>query len=204
MKRISFFLATVILLVPAALSAQDAAVEERLDKLAGQIKDLIEAKDAQNKRIEELAKGLRELQDHQNKPNNSYASPDDVKRLTEKLREIDRKRQDDNELIIKKIEALGQSLRTSQHNNSTEVANTRTDNRADARTDTRTDTQTMLATKSEKLEYTVKEGDRGLMSIARAYNDQGVKVTVKQILDANPGLKSESLRIGQKIFIPQP
>src|SRR5215510_12832801 len=104
MKRISLFLAAAMLVAPAALQAQDSAVDERLNKLAGQIKDLIEAKDAQNKRIEELAKGLRELQDQQNRPKGSYASQEDLKRLAQNLQEIDRKRQEDNELIIKKID----------------------------------------------------------------------------------------------------
>ena len=60
------------------------------------------------------------------------------------------------------------------------------------------------ATRPEKgYEYVIKENDR-LIAIAKAYNDQGIKVTVKQILDANPGLKAESLQPGKKIFIPAP
>jgi LysM repeat protein len=190
MKRISIFLAAAVLLVPAALQAQDAAVQERLDKLAGQIKDLIEAKDAQNKRIEELAKGLRELQDQQNRPNGSYASQEDVKRLAQNLQEVDRKRQEDNELIIKKIDSLGKTLRTP----SPTVTPTPTP---------RTDTTPQTKPPEKGYEYVIKEGDK-LITIAKAYNDKGVNVTVKQILEANPGLKPETMKIGQKIFIPQP
>ena len=56
MKRISFFLAVTLLAAPELLRAQDAAVEEHLNKLTAQIQDLVDSKDAQNKRIEELAK----------------------------------------------------------------------------------------------------------------------------------------------------
>ena len=187
MKRFSFFLAAAMLVAPAALRAQDAAVEERLEKLSGQIKDLIEAKDAQNKRIEEIAKGLRELQDQQSRPNGNYASQEDVKRLAQNLQEIDRKRQDDNERIIKNIEALGKTLKAP-----TPVSQPRTEVAPPPK-----------AKPESGYEYVIKENDK-LITIAKAYNDQGVKVTVKQILDANPGLKPETMKIGQKIFIPQP
>ena len=52
-------------------------------------------------------------------------------------------------------------------------------------------------------EYVIKESDT-LSAIARAYNEQGIKVTVQQILDANQGLKAENLKPGKKIFIPAP
>src|SRR5438132_696091 len=110
MKRISIFLVAALLGAPAFLHAQDAATDERLNKLSAQIEDLIAAKDAQNKRIEELAKNLRDLQDQLNKPNASYATSDDVKHLADKLKEIDDKRVQDNEHIVKEIEKLGQSL----------------------------------------------------------------------------------------------
>ena len=94
MKRISFLLVAALLATPVVLRAQDPAVEERLNKISAQIQDLIDAKDAQNKRIEELARQLRELQDQQNKPNAAYATQDDLKQLAAKLQEIDQKRKE--------------------------------------------------------------------------------------------------------------
>ena len=38
----------------------------------------------------------------------------------------------------------------------------------------------------------------------QAYREKNIKVTVKQIENANPGLKPERLKVGQKIFIPAP
>jgi LysM repeat protein len=38
----------------------------------------------------------------------------------------------------------------------------------------------------------------------QAYKDQGIKLTEKQILSANPGLVPEKLKVGQKIWIPAP
>ncbi|MDB6110847.1 MAG: Peptidoglycan-binding LysM, partial [Pedosphaera sp.] len=51
--------------------------------------------------------------------------------------------------------------------------------------------------------YQVKPGD-SLSIIAQAYREQGVKVSVSQILAANPGLDATKLKSGQKIFIPAP
>jgi LysM repeat protein len=193
MKRIFTFLAAAMLVAPAALPAQDAAVEERLEKLAGQIKDLIEAKDAQNKRIEDLARGLRELQDQQNKPSGNYASQEDVKHLAQNLQEIERKRQEDNELVKKTLESLGKSLRSPPPSQAAAATRPGPDQPEKA-----------PKTKPENgYEYIIKDGDR-LGTIAKAYNDKGVNVTVKQILDANPGLKPETMKIGTRIFIPQP
>ena len=52
-------------------------------------------------------------------------------------------------------------------------------------------------------EYKLVAGDT-LLIIAKAYRDQGVKVTADQILKANPGLDPKNLKAGQKIFIPAP
>ena len=48
-----------------------------------------------------------------------------------------------------------------------------------------------------------RRGDT-LSIIAKAYRDQGIKVTTDQILKANPGLDPKSLKVGQKILIPAP
>lgn len=191
MKRISFFLAVTLLAAPTVLRAQDAAVEERLNKLTAQIQDLVDAKDAQNKRIEELAKALRGLQDQQGKPNASYASQEDLKQLADKLQEIDRKRQEDNDLILKRIEGLGKTLGSSAR---PAVAPRPATPPADAGTSTPSD---------KGFEYVIQSGDT-LSIIVKAYAEKNIKVTVDQIVAANPGLNPKRLRVGQKVFIPAP
>jgi phage tail protein X len=52
-------------------------------------------------------------------------------------------------------------------------------------------------------EYVIKSGDT-LDAIVQAYKEKNIKVTVAQILKANPGLKAERLIVGKKIFIPAP
>jgi LysM repeat protein len=52
-------------------------------------------------------------------------------------------------------------------------------------------------------EYVIQDGDYPA-KIVKAYAAKNIKVTVKQILDANPGLNPNKMIIGQKIFIPAP
>ena len=53
----------------------------------------------------------------------------------------------------------------------------------------------------EGVEYVVKPGET-LSAIVQACREQKIKVTQKQILDANPGLKPDLVKAGQKILIP--
>ena len=51
--------------------------------------------------------------------------------------------------------------------------------------------------------YAVQPGDF-VSTIVKAYNEKGIKVTVEQILKANPKLDPNRMRIGQEIIIPAP
>ena len=196
MKKIFIFLAAALMVASQKVEAQDAALMERLNKLSGLIDDLIAARDVQNKKIDELAKAVDALQQQQSKPNASYATQDDLKGLRESLKEIDRKRQEDNEHILKELGNLGKTLRTPPKP-SGPTENTGSGTKTP-------DTTGVNPPHPEKgFEYVVKENDT-IIAIAKAYNDQGIKVTVKQILDANPKVKPETLKVGQKIFIPAP
>jgi len=190
MKRVSFLLAAALWAAPAGLRAEDAAVEERLNRLSAQIQDLVDAKEAQNKRIEELAKRVRDLLEEQGKPNAGYATQEELKQLTAKLQEIDEKRQQDSEHIVKELEKLGRTLGTAGPRRPVAPAPVTAPGDGPAVSD-------------KGYEYVIQSGDN-LSAVAKAYNEKGVKVTVDQILKANPGLKPKELRVGQKIFIPTP
>jgi LysM repeat protein len=185
MKRFLFLLLAVGLVAPSA-HAQDAATDERLDKLAGQIEDLQAASVQTQKRIADLAKDLEELKDGQGKAGANYATQDDIKKLTAALQDIDQKRVDDNDKIVKEIEKLGK-LSSAPPKKDKPI----------------TDTTPASGTTDKGYDYVIKNNDT-LSSIVSAYHDQNIKVTVDSILKANPNLKANSLRVGQKIFIPAP
>ncbi len=166
-------------------------MEERLNKLSAQIQDLADARDAQNKRIDELARQLRALQDQGGKSSAGYAAQEDLKQLTAKLQEVDEKRQQDNERIVKQLDKLSKSLGVSTGKKTGDAAAPVPSGDSPAPAD------------KDHYEYEIKSGD-SLSAIARAYSEQGIKVTVDQIIKANPGLKPEKMRVGQKIIIPAP
>jgi len=187
MKRVSFFLAAALLVSPAIVRAQDAATEERLNKLSAQIQDLVEAKDAQNRKIDELTRAVQSLQQQVNKPTGNYASADDVKHLADKLQEVDRKRIEDNEKIAKTLEGLGKTIKVA--------------NMPPVKPPPAADETTNVSSKG--YEYTIRSGDT-LSTILAAYRAKDIKVSVDQVVAANPGLDPTKMKIGQTIFIPQP
>jgi LysM repeat protein len=183
MKRTVLFFLAVVCAIPGALRAQNAAIEERLNQLIAKVEIVTESQQQQLKRIEALERELRSLQ-QQSRPGASYASQEDLNQLAAKLQEIDRKRQDDNKEIVAEIKRLASTLTAGSQRMSATPAS------ADAVSGTGYD-------------YVVQSGDT-LTLIVAAYAEKNIKVTVDQILKANPGLKPERLRIGQKIFIPAP
>lgn len=190
MKRISLLLVTGLLALPAVAPAQDAATEERLNKLSAQIDVLVDAKEAQNKKIDDLQSQIRDLQNQLSKPSGNYASADDLKQLADAVKEVDKKRQEDNERVLNELEKLGKSLGGGT-------------SRRDRGTAPVSDIKPSINANAPHFEYPVQAGDT-LAAIVKAYRDKGIKVTLQQVLAANPGLKPESLRVGQKIIIPAP
>ena len=88
MKRISFLLLGLVILVAATLRGQDAAVEERLNKLNGLVQDLLEDKATQKKQIEGLAKEIESLRESQNHSSAACATQEELKRKGRKRETI--------------------------------------------------------------------------------------------------------------------
>ena len=195
MKKIPFWL-FILALTAIAARAQDAEMTERLSKVEGYVQDLLAAQAAQDKRIEALEKEIADLRDKLNQPGaNNYAGTDDLQKLAGQVQELAKKQQSDNDLILREIEKLGKISggSTASRKSPPSVSTT-----------TSTGNLTPGANVPQKgYDYTIHSGDT-LSAIAKAYSDQGHKVTVKQILDANPGLDPKSLIVGKKIFIPAP
>ncbi|HEY1718074.1 MAG TPA: LysM peptidoglycan-binding domain-containing protein [Verrucomicrobiae bacterium] len=191
MRKISLWL--FILVFTASLArAQDDAAQQQIDKLSGQIQDLLDAQAAQGKRIDALEKQIADMGDKLNQPAaNNYAGADDLKKLAEQVQELAKKQQDDNDLILKEFEKLGKggNISTASH-------------KAPDVSTTTTNDSTPTSTGPQKgYEYEIKSGDT-IAAIAKAYRAQKVKVTTDQILAANPGLNPKNLIVGKTIFIP--
>ena len=195
MKRILIWI-FILSFSLAAARAQDDATQQQINKLSGQLQDALDAQAVQAKRITALEKEISDLRDKTSQPAaaSDTASAADLKKLADQVQEIDRKRQEDRELILKEIGKLGKvsSSPASSRKATPAVSTTATENPVPA-----------ITGPQKGYEYKVAEHDT-LSNIARAYRDQGIKVTTEQILAANPGLNPGKLKVGQKIWIPDP
>ena len=189
------------------LIAQDAsavadrqAAEERYQKLAGKMEDLVAANDLQQKRIASLEADLKASREEQGKVNPDVVGREELKQLAQTVKEVDQKRAADKELILREIERLSQTPaiatpKKPKVKKTTETPATPVDNPPAASGD-----QTY-----EGFEYVIKDGDT-LSKIVAGCQKQGVKVTVAQILKhpLNARLVPIKLVVGHKIFIPAP
>lgn len=195
MKTIPLWLCFLIFAAfnPSVARAQDSETTERLNKVEGYVQDLQATQLDQKKQIQALEKEIADLRDKLNQPAaNNYASADDLQKLAKQVQDLADKQQKDNDQIVKTLEKLSKisSAPTGGHRPPPSVA-----------TPPPTDNPTPANGPQNGYYYEVKNRDT-LVAIAKAYTDQGHKVTVKQILDANPGLDPKNLIVGKKIFIP--
>ncbi len=215
MKRI-FLLTTVLALGFAApVRAQDAATQQRLDELAGKIESLLERQDSLNKKLSEISREVDTLREQANAPKPTYASQDDLKRLSESvksaLKEADANRVSDYNRTKEYLDGIRKDVAkaaaapppvTPRHRDREKDTSSDTGkSTADKTSDNSTPDKTPYT--GDYIEYTVKAGNT-LSAIAQACREKGIKVTTAQILEANPGLKPEKVKEGQKIKIPVP
>src|SRR5476651_1876193 len=104
MRKISLWLFIFVFAVftSSLARAQEDATQQQIDKLSGQVQDLLDAQAAQGKRLDALKKQIDDLGEKSIQPaaTGDSASADDLKKLAAQVQEIDRKRQDDNQKIL--------------------------------------------------------------------------------------------------------
>ncbi len=208
MKRVSFLLLTLALGFTPMLRAQDAATEERLNKLSGRIDDIMAAQDSMRKQISDLAKEIAAVREQASKPTGNYANAEDLNRLKKAVEDVDRKRMEDADKIHSDLVKLQKELAStplppapgprSRNSSKDKQITSNTD-----KTDNGDKSDSGPASSDKVFPYVIQKGD-SLSVIVQAYREKNIKVTVDQILKANPGLNENKLRVGQKIYIPAP
>lgn len=172
----------------ARLEQQDA--EERYRRLNATVEECQATLEAQRKRLDALVTEIRTLREELARAatRESTVSRDEFRQLAETVRDVDQKREADKRLILEEIAKLAK----------TPVA-------PPPRVEKKTTPETPAkpARDENGYEHIVKSGET-ISAIVAAFREQGVKVTLKQVLDANPGLNPTKLKVGQKIFIPEP
>jgi len=184
------FLGTTCLLEPTSALAQGSSLDTRAlredcRRLQSQLADLLEAHNALKSELSKFRSEVRQLRAQTATKDSAAVTRADLEGLAKSIREVDRKRIQDKDLILKEMQALLRSTPTG------------------AKPPT-------APPHSEKgFDHTVEAGQT-ISAIIAAYNtklkSQGVKkrITLKSVLDANPNLNPRTMRIGQSLFIPDP
>lgn len=184
----------------AAARASREASEESFRLLNGKLEGLIETQELLLKnqeklsqRVASLAAELEEVKRSQSHLTGNTVSRDQLKDLVEKMQEIDRKRADDRELVLKGFKDLQKAAATPI---------------AAPPPEARQPVPSLPEDFSGAYEYPVKSGDT-LDLIVKAYNDKykadGMgTITRSQVMALNPGLNPNKLFVGKKILIPKP
>jgi hypothetical protein len=199
----------------APLLAQDAVAiaaqreqEENLKRLTATIQDVQDAQSQQKERLNALAGEVDKLRTEIAKANNNAATQEAIKKLNEEILKVDNQRVSDNKKIyealadLRKLIVERPSAPPPPKNFTMPSPSTNPGTHVGGGTSPVPARSQGNATE-EGFEYVVQSGDR-LDLIVKEYQKQGIKVSMKQVMEANPTVKWDRLRIGQKIFIPKP
>ena len=169
----------------SGLTPEDA---DRLQRLNGLVEDLLASQASMQKRLSALTDQIHAVREDTTRSGDRlgerFATREELRKLADAVRELDRKREDDKRLILEEIRKLAQ----------TPVVTPREVSKPAPAKD---------ATPAKGYTYVIKKDDT-ISAIVAAYRASGVKVSVDDVLKANPTLKPNSLSVGSEIFIPDP
>lgn len=165
--------------------AQRQEAEEQARRVNARVNALEEALQSYQQEINSLKaeiRGLREDMARANNRNEGAATQESIRQLAATIQEVDRKRMADNKNVLTELGKLGGKIAAPP------IARP----------------QPTTRTPSDKdFEYTIKPQDN-LHNIVRDLREQGFKITVEEVMKANPNLKPNALVVGKKIIIPAP
>lgn len=192
---------TCSLFAAVPLLAQTAPeVEEKLERHTRDIEALIAANAELQRRVTALSAEVDRLREQQARAANNTAIEgvrDDLRKLAEKVQEVDRKRVNDMKEVTTQFDKLEQAIKTAAKS------------AAPSRPTPAPAPEPTPRVQGPGLEYVVKPGDTLSVILTQAnarFRADGLRnsVTQQQVVEANPGLDPNRIRTGQKIFIPQP
>lgn len=197
--------------VPTRAQGLQVDVEEAR-RLQGEIADMRETNLANKKRIDELTRKVDQLQsalreaNERNRTVDEPATREDLKRLAEKVAEVDAQREKDRKAILDQFEKLEKGLKEILRSGGG-------NNGGKSRPREQSSEQSTQETAPEVLEgnflkHVVQSGET-FSEIIEAFNAALKKegrptVSYSQVRKANPKLDLNRIRVGQEILLPVP
>lgn len=186
---------------PASTAASIAAKEDAEDRYKRMAADL-QAVQADNEtlraKISTMEQEIQTLREAQARPADNSGIQDEMKRLAEKIQEVDKKRLEDKDAISQEIRKSIGGLEKTLAAPLPPIHDSRA--KASATTES--------SAPVNGYSYTIKAGET-LGEVVSAYNkdykSKGLKpITLRQAMEANPSIDWNRLKVGQKIVIPRP
>jgi TolA-binding protein len=184
---------------PAAAAEREAA-EEREKRVNARMEDMEKTVQTYEKRISALNEEIRSLRDEIGKvrdSNSDSQTRESVKRLRDAIEEVDKKRLEDNKKVVAALEDLQGFIKKNMVSTPAVRSAPPTGTKPTHSQSTRKETE-------NGYEYTVADKDTLLGIISKVRAAKSIKLTQKQVIDANPEVNWNLIRPGQKIFIPIP
>ena len=172
---------------PTAVAEREEA-QERYKRMSAKIEDLENAVQTYNQQFQKMEQEIHRLRGEIARLREGSRDASATADIVEQIKAVDRARLADQDNVVKEFARLRKELL------GTFTKPTRSNSGG-------TSSSPPPKATEKGLEYSIREGDT-LGGLVRALNKQGVKVTQKQVEDANPGVKWNKLQIDQKIFIP--
>lgn len=190
MRRVLF--CAVLLVCPVAFTQDSATAvaereeaQERYRRMSAKIEDLENTIQTYNQQFQKMEAELHRLRGELAKVREGSRDSNGKAEIIEQIKAVDRARVADQENVMKEFARLRK-----------ELLGTLTKPKPNAGSPAPTPQAT-----EKGFEYEIREDDT-LSALVIALNKQGLKVTQKQVEQANPGINWNKLKIGQKIFIP--
>ena len=168
---------------PSAVAEREDA-HERYKRMSAKIEDLENTVQTYNQQFQKMEQELHRLRSEIARLREGASDSSAIAEMRRKIEIVDKAREADQENVIKEFarlrkDLLGTLTKPPKSNQGAPPPKV-----------------------SEKgLEYSIREGDT-LAALVKTLNKQGVKVTQRQIEEANPRVNWNKLQIDQKIFIP--
>ena len=172
--------------------------EDNYNRLTARMDELRDTQALHQQQISALDKTLRELAEQMARANSQAVTHESLGQLAEQIRKVDQTRVSENKLVREALENLKGIVEKIA--STPPPAPIRHPERASS--DPKPPSPPPMVNQ-EGFDYVVQKNDT-LSGIIQAYRGKGIKVTTKSVTEANPTVKWERLRVGQKVFIPKP
>ena len=179
----------------AAAIAEKQEAEERYKRMSADVESLLAANLSLQKKISALETEVQKLREEQSRAANNNTANESVKRLAETVQEVDKKREADKQLILEEFSRFRKTLSSTPTPPSIRVT-------------PKVSVPDTSSTPEKGFTHVVESGEtlgKIVLDYNAAFKAKGMKtVTQKQVMDANPSVNWNKLKIGQKVFVPAP